>query len=161
MTALAAPVTTSFMRNVKARTAAQQVERTLQTARLKAVTTSRALRVRLDCPAAGQLRILEVTGVGATDTASNRCDPAAYPSPGPQDALRSTPAHDSPVVYLPTGATVTGAPTILEFDPRGAVYAVAAGGAVTQLAGEVVWTVTRSGQSNTVSTNALGRVRLN
>ena len=161
ISAVAAPAFNSFRDAQRARNAARLVERELQTARLKAVTSSRALRVRLNCPAVGQLRVLEVTGVAATDTAGNRCDPTAFPSPGPNDALRSTPALDSPVIYLPTGATVTGTFLQFEFSPRGQVYSVSTAGAATALANDAQLTIVRAGWSNTVTINAIGRVRLN
>jgi Tfp pilus assembly protein FimT len=157
---LAAIVTPSFsnlMDSNRARVAARQVERQMQTARLKAVSSARPLRVRLNCPAAGQFRVLEVTGIGTTDTAANRCDPVAFPFPGPRDALRSTPSLDSPVHYLPAGVTVTGTVQQFEFDPRGNVYSVAAGGGMTAL-GDVVLTIAYENWSHTVRINAVGRI---
>jgi prepilin-type N-terminal cleavage/methylation domain-containing protein len=161
LAAISVPGINSFVRAQRARNASRTVERALQDARLKAVTTSRSMRVRFTCPTTGTLRILEVTGVAGTDNAGNRCSPSAYPSPGPVDALRSTPSLDSPVILLPTGTSVAGNPEILEFTPRGTVFAVAVGGTVTPLAGDVVWTVTQGSYVNTVTINALGRVRLN
>jgi len=158
---IAAPRIQAYLRIQRATTSARLVERQLQTARLNAVSASRALRVRFDCPSAGKVRILELTGVATTDDATNRCDPAAYPSPGPVDTLRSTPSLDSPVIDLPTGTTVTGAPPQIEFSPQGSAYTVAAGGAVTPLPDNTVITVTRTGVSRTVSVNSLGRIRLN
>jgi Tfp pilus assembly protein FimT len=160
LAALAGPSFSTLIEANRARTAARQVERELQTARLKAVTTSRALRVRLDCPAAGQLRILEVTGIGTTDNAPNRCDPVAFPSPGPADTLRSTPSLDSPVIYLPEGTTVTGATRHFEFSTRGSVHVVDGSGATTDVAGDVVLTITRHGWTYTITINALGRIKL-
>jgi Tfp pilus assembly protein FimT len=159
LTALTLPGVTNFIQSQRSRDAARLVERTFQTARLKAVTASRSLRVRLSCPAAGQLRILEVTGVAATDDATNRCSATAYPFPAPADSLRATPALDSPVIPLPSGTTVTGTATNFEFDPRGAVATVS-GSTVTPLEGDVVVTVTRGGYSHRVTINGLGRVRL-
>lgn len=158
--AIAAPSFSTFMEANGAATAARLVERELQAARLKAVSSGRRLRVRLNCPVAGQIRVIEVTGIAATDTAENRCDPVAFPSPGPRDSLRATPSLDSPVVYLPAGATVTSTVQIFEFDPRGSVAAVAATGTLTPLAGDVVLTVARDGWTNTMRINALGRIRL-
>ena len=161
LAAIAVPGINTFIRAQQARNAARVVERTLQNARLKAVTTSHALRVRFSCPQAGQLRILELTGVAATDTATNRCDPTAFPFPGPIDALRSTPSLDSDVIRLPPGAAVTGNPPTLEFSPKGTVFAVASGGAVTPLTVDATWTVTTGTYVFTVTTNGMGRVRLN
>jgi Tfp pilus assembly protein FimT len=161
VSAIAAPAFTSFRESQRARNAARMVERELQTARLKAVTVSRALRVRFDCPAAGQLRVLELTGVAATDNAANRCDPSAFPFPGPNDALRATPSLDSPVIYLPDSTTVAGAIRQFEFDPRGQVFSVSPSGAVSALTADAVLTVTRNGWTNTITINELGRIRLN
>lgn len=158
---LTLPRFNNFMQAQRARTAAQIVERELQSARLKAVSASRSLRVRFNCPAAGQLRILEVTGVAATDNAANRCSVTAYPFPGPNDSLRSTPQHDSPVIQLPSGTSVTATALNYEFSPSGNVYAVSASNVVTTLNGDATLTVTRSGYSRTVTLNALGRVHLN
>jgi hypothetical protein len=107
------------MQSQRARTAARAVERELQSARLKAVTASKRMRVKLNCPVAGQLRVVEVTGVAATDNAANRCDDVAFPFPGPRDALRSTPSLDAPLVRLPLGTTITSVVTTFEFGPRG------------------------------------------
>lgn len=145
----------------RARNGARMVEQELQSARLKAVSASRPLRVRLNCPAAGQVRTVEVTGIATTDNASNRCDPVAFPTPGPNDGLRATPSLDSPVAYLPAGTTVTGTTLAIEFGPKGTVHLVNASGTPTAIAGDLSLTVTRQGYSRTVTVNALGRVRLN
>lgn len=159
--AISVPMIRNLQQSQRARNATRTVERELQTARLKAVTASRSLRVRLNCPAAGQLRTLEVTGVASTDDAANRCDPVAFPSPGPYDTLRATPSLDSPVVYLPDNTTVTGAFLEFEFDSRGQVFSVSQSGAVAALTADAVLTVTREGYTNTVTINALGRIRQN
>jgi Tfp pilus assembly protein FimT len=151
----------NLIQSQRANDAARMVERELQTARLKAVSASRPLRVRFNCPAAGQFRLIEVTGVASVDNATNRCDPAAYPSPGPSDALRSTPALDSPVRYLPPSTTVSGAALNLEFSPKGSVFKVDGAGTTTLLAEDLTLTVTRTGYSKTVTLNGLGRIRLN
>jgi len=158
LVAIGAPSFSNLLSSSRASEAARLVERQLQTARLKAVTTARTLRVRLSCPAAGQLRILEVTGVGTTDNASNRCDPAVYPSPGPRDALRATPSLDSPVVYLPPGTTIAGSVQQFQFDPRGSVSSVDAAGGTAALVGDVTLTITREGWTHIVRVNAVGRI---
>jgi Tfp pilus assembly protein FimT len=161
LSAITVPAVGTFTKMRQAANAARLVERELQTARLKAVTISRSMRVRFDCPGAGQMRLLELTGVATTDSATNRCDPTAFPSPGPNDSLRATPAHDSPVVELPAGTTVTGGVAQFEFNPSGAVYAVASNGTVSMIDTDVTLTVTRTGFSKTITVNGLGRVRLN
>ena len=170
LAALLVPNSRNLLNTMKARNAARVVERQLQAARLKAVSNSRALRVRFDCPTTGRLRLLEVTGVTATDNAANRCDEAAYPYPGPNDALRSTLSMDSPVVYLPVGTTLTcvgcpagtTAPITFEFGPRGNVHAInATTGVASAFTGDLLIQVMHGGYTNEVRLNELGRVRLN
>jgi Tfp pilus assembly protein FimT len=161
LSAISVPAVRTFSNMQKATSAARLVERQLQTARLKAVTISRSIRVRFSCPSAGQLRLLELTGVATTDNATNRCDPTAYPFPGVNDSLRSTPSHDSPVIDLPSGTTVAGTVLQFEFNPSGAVYAVASNGTVSMIDADVTLTVTRTGFSKTITISGLGRVRLN
>jgi prepilin-type N-terminal cleavage/methylation domain-containing protein len=104
---------------------AREVERELQTARLKAVTTNRPLRLRFNCPAAGQYRIVELIGttsVPATqDDASNRCQESTYPSPAADNNPLTRPNHDGPMRRLPTGITF-GTVNTLEFWPDGSVH---------------------------------------
>ena len=158
LAAIVGPSVSNLMNANRASVAARAVERELQSARLKAVSAARNLRVRLNCPSAGQLRVLEVTGVAATDTAGNRCDPVAFPSPGPRDSLRSTPSLDSPVVYLPAGVTLASTVQQFEFDARGAAYSVTADGTVTALAGDMVLTITHKTWTHTVRVNPVGRI---
>jgi prepilin-type N-terminal cleavage/methylation domain-containing protein len=161
LSAITVPAVGTFSKMRQAGNAARLVERELQTARLKAVTISRAVRVRFNCPSAGKLRLLELTGVATTDNAANRCDPTAYPWPGPNDSLRSTPMHDSPVIDLPSGTTITGTAMQFEFNPTGAAYSVASNGTVSMIDPDITLTVTRTGFSKTITINGLGRVRLN
>ena len=56
------------------------------------------MRVRFNCPATGQMRVVEVTGNAAIDTAGDRCDLGAYPYP---DTDASTaPNNDGPVLQM-------------------------------------------------------------
>lgn len=159
--AITVPRISDLLASQRARNAARAVERELQIARLKAVSSSKAMRVRFDCPAPGQIRRLEVTGIAATDNAANRCDPNAYPSPGPNDMLQATPSLDSPVVYLPMGASVASSFPQFEFGPNGRVYSVDAAGKVAALNANATVTVTRYGYSNGITINGFGRIRFN
>ena len=62
---------------------ARDVERELQFARLKSVSTNRPMRIRFNCPVAGQFRVVELIGTPrvplAADGAANRCDETIYP----------------------------------------------------------------------------------
>lgn len=105
--------------------AVRDVERELQTARLKAVTANRPLRVRFNCPATGQYRITELIGTpsvpASSDTAANRCTESVYPTPAGDNNPLTRPNHDGPVRRLPTGITFGTAAT-LEFWPDGTVH---------------------------------------
>ena len=103
----------------------REVERELQSARLKSVTSNRPFRVRFDCPAAGQYRTVELIGSPSVpapeDTAANRCQEATYPTPAADNNPLTRPNHDGPMRRLPTGITFSAANT-LEFRPDGTVH---------------------------------------
>ena len=105
--------------------ALREVEREMQAARLKSVTANRPLRVRFDCPVAGQYRTVELIGSltvpAAADSAANRCQETAYPSPAADNNPLTRPNHDGPIRRLPTGITF-GTANTLEFWPDGTVH---------------------------------------
>src|SRR5215210_5760180 len=76
VSAMAVPLLASVGESIKLGQATREVERELQTARLRAVTSNQPIRVRFDCPAAGQYRITELIGTpavpAAADAATNR-----------------------------------------------------------------------------------------
>ena len=154
--AAAVPVMGDLSAGIKLNEAARTVERELQDARLKAVSSNRSLRVRLNCPAAGYLRIVEVIGT-SVDTNSNRCQPTAYPFPAADDDMITRPNFDGPVRQLPNGATVSG--TDIQFGPDGSAKSVASGVAST-MATAVSITVTRLSKTKTVTVNGVGKVQL-
>src|SRR5262247_1313206 len=78
MMAFALPILTDLGEGTKLSAAAREIEREVQSARLRAVTVNRLLRVRLNCPATGYYRTVEVLG-NTTDQDPNRCIPASYP----------------------------------------------------------------------------------
>ena len=82
------------------------------------------LRVRLNCPANGYLRTVEVIGT-TEDNATNRCLLSAYPFPAADTDLMTKPNYDGPMQTLPTGATVTSA--VFEFEPDGTANMVVSG----------------------------------
>ncbi len=103
----------------------REVERELQGARLKAVTANRPIRIRFDCPAAGQYRAVELIGTpsvpAAADSAANRCQETTYPTPAADNNPLTRPNHDGPMRRLPTGITFSAANT-LEFWPDCTVH---------------------------------------
>lgn len=153
---VAVPVLTDLSENSKLGTATREVERELQSARLKAVSTNRSLRVRLNCPAAGYFRTVEVLGTSA-DATTARCLLTGYPYPAADTNQMTRPNHDGPLRILPHGATVTG--STLEFRPDGTVLEVVSG-AAQLISTAVTTTVTRKDQSRVVTINGAGRIQL-
>src|SRR4249920_2857737 len=95
LAAIAMPVMKDMTASIKLNEAARMVEREMADARLKAVSSNRVIRVRLNCPAAGYIRSVEVLGTAA-DTAGNRCSTTAYPFPPPDDDIMTRPNFDGP-----------------------------------------------------------------
>ncbi len=118
--AVAVPLSGDLMATMKLNEASRLIERELADARLRAVATNRALRVRTNCPDAGFVRTVEFLNTAA-DAAANRCLNSAYPFPADDD-LMTRPNYDGPVRTIPNGATVT---TITyQFQPDGTVFNV-------------------------------------
>ena len=97
---VAAPLMSGAFRRSVSMGAGRHIAGQIRSARLAAVTANRPMRVRFNCPAAGQYRVLEVTGDGAIDNDANRCS-YPYPDTDPNAA----PNLDGPIMYLPDGIT--------------------------------------------------------
>src|SRR5438477_2188336 len=168
--AIAVPQLTTGLDSMRLGMALRDVERALQFARLKAVSTNQPMRVRFDCPAASQMRVVEVIGTAANpdvndlDGAAARCDETRYPyKPTGADSNRLTrPNNDGPILRLPSGATFTASQT-LEFWPDGSVHtacqALCNPGASTQI-GTVTLTLSRKGKTKNITVNGLGKIQL-
>lgn len=97
-------------------TGSELVAAQIREARLAAVTKNTPFRIRFDCPAAGAVRVLAVTGNPAIDNAADRC------------TLQQ--ANDGSAVYLPAGASFGGeTPSTLQVDGRGE-FSIVGGGAL-------------------------------
>lgn len=145
---------------VKLNAAAREVERELQTARLRAVTVNRPLQVRFNCPTPGQYRIVEG---GALWPEADRCSTAVYPYPPAADAayqMPPMPQHDGPVRYVNSLVTLSsGNPSlVLQFSPDGRTSQIVGG--VSQMINNVPVTLTFGTLTRTVNVNALGRVQI-
>ena len=133
MAAIAAPQMIDGVDRMRLGMSARDVERELQFARLKSVSTNRPMRIRFNCPVAGQFRVVELVGTPrvplAADGAANRCDETVYPyRPTGSDANRLTrPNNDGALRRLQPLATFMVFPT-LEFWPDGSVHADAGAG---------------------------------
>lgn len=165
--AMAVPALNAVNNATKLSNAAQAVEREMQTARMRAVSNNTTLRFRTNCPAAGYYRIVEKIGLSA-DTSTSRCNITTYPWPAPDTDLATTPNLDGALRQMLNDATVSDG--WFEFRPDGTAYVVSssgtgcatldASGCASAIATTATITITRSGQTKTVSVNALGKVLL-
>jgi len=162
ISAMSVPIIKDFGDAVALGQAQRLVQTELQQARMKAVTSNRNMRVRFNCPAAGQFRTVELIGTptfpAAQDTAANRCSETVYPYPADNNAL-TLPNQDGPVRRIDTRVTF-GATQTIEFRPTGLAYAVNADGTSNVVLGGngAAITVTKSGTVKTVTVNALGKI---
>lgn len=65
--AIAVPAGKTAIDSLELGNATREVERELQTARLRSVSANRPMRVKLNCPVDGQYRLVEVTGVASVE----------------------------------------------------------------------------------------------
>jgi Tfp pilus assembly protein FimT len=112
---LAAPSLTGAMQHYQFNTDVQQLATTIRNARYKAVTTNATMRVRLNCPTRGQMRIVQLTGNAAIDNAANRCDESVYPYPG----TTPTTANDGPVLLMGTSINYPSNASSIEISTTG------------------------------------------
>lgn len=155
---MAVPVMTDISATMKLNEAARMVEREFQDARLRAVQTNRALRVRTNCPATGFVRTVEVLG-SAADSVVNRClTTGSYPFPSdPDNDLSTSPNYDGPTRTIPNGAVVST--VTYQFHPDGTVFTVI-GNVPLRISSEETVTITRAGRSRTVRINGAGKIHL-
>ena len=168
--AIATPGLITGLDNMRLGMSLRDVDRELQYGRLKAVAAAQPMRVRFNCPAAGQVRAVEVIGTAANpdpkdlDTAADRCDETKYPyKPAGADASRLTrPNNDGPVRIMQPGTTFTASQT-LEFWPDGTVHvpcqALCSPGPTTQI-GTVTLTLSRKGRTKNITVNGLGKIQM-
>src|SRR6478609_1825405 len=134
ISAMAIPAVLNTTRQIKLAANARAVERQLQGARMKAVRSNRAIRVRFNCPATGQYRMVELLGskqTPATDDADSRaatrCGYSSYPFPDTNQDFFSIPNNDGPIQTLQAGIGFGTDAQTVEFWPDGTAH-VAAGG---------------------------------
>ena len=147
------------------------VQTELQRARLKAVTTNRVIRVRFDCPASGQFRMVELVGTSsapaAADLAANRCSETAYPFPSADTNPITLPNQDGPIRRVDSTVSFVNPPTAIEFRPSGTAWSVdpVSGISTTPLAGVgnapdgISITVQKGNATKAITVNALGKVQ--
>jgi Tfp pilus assembly protein FimT len=164
ISAMAIPTMTGTIERMRLGQYAREVERELQTAKSRAVGKGRPIRVRFNCPAAGQYRIVELIGTpaspAAADSATNRCSETLYPFP-PDNNPITRPNLDGPVRRLESSLSFAAAQTI-EFWPDGTAHYDAGGvnpWPMIPVAGINI-SLTRQGSTSTISVNGLGKVQL-
>lgn len=105
VSAIAVPVLMEGTTRNQVWTASEMIGAQIRQARLKAISRNMTFRVRFNCPAAGQLRVLRVTGDGTTDNADDRCD----------DTLE----YDSGIYQMPGNVSYGDSPPTLTVNSRG------------------------------------------
>ncbi len=112
LTAVAIPTLQGSTARNSVWTASERIGAQIRQARLKAISRNMSFRVRFDCPAVGQFRVLQVTGVALTDNATNRCS--------------TQQPYDSGVYTMPAQVSYGATPPLLTVNSRG-VYSSTAG----------------------------------
>jgi Tfp pilus assembly protein FimT len=151
--AIAAPTYQNVVDGMRLGWSARDLERQLQDARIKAVSTNRRMRVRTNCPAVGQYRMVQWLN-SASDTPASRCDETSYPYPS--NTLNVvTRLQDGPLLRLQP--TVTVATVNVEFWPNGTVHNPDDS---NPLAVPVTITLTKGTNTKGISVNGLGKIQL-
>ena len=166
MAGITIPTITASLDSMRLGQATREVERQMQVAKSRAVSKGRAIRIRFNCPVAGQYRITELIGTvsvpALADTAADRCDPTQYPFPAADVDPLTLPNHDGPIQYLDDNVTFDTVQTI-EFWPDGTAHYIGGG---AELPWPMIPTMgisiklAREGVTSTISVNGLGKILL-
>ena len=165
VSAMAVPLMTNASDAIKLSQATRQVERELQTARLKAVSVNQPMRIRFDCPAAKQYRMVELVGTpsvpAATDSAANRCSLANFPYPAADKDMLTRPNNDGPLRQIEASVSFQQSTTI-EFWPDGSAHSNTGGvnpwPTIASPGTNII--LVRNGKTRTVLVNGVGKVQL-
>jgi hypothetical protein len=122
------------------------------------------MRIRFNCPSAGEYRAVELIGTAAApvaaDAAADRCSSALYPYPPADLDPNTRPNLDGPVRTLDSSVAFTASPTI-EFRPNGTAYRDAGSGTFELIPTTGINVrVARNGETRTITVNGLGKVQL-
>lgn len=157
MMAIAVPTVLAHMRAYALTTTMNTVSAEIRGARYAAVSKNRTVRVRFNCPAANQYRIVEVVGNAAIDNAANRCSETAYPYPDPNPA--AAPNLDGPIMRLPQGAQF-GAVRDLEISTTGRVTPLTGCPTCATAAPPASLVMSNSYDTRTITVTGSGQIRL-
>jgi prepilin-type N-terminal cleavage/methylation domain-containing protein len=161
---MAVPTVRGASAQMRLSAATREVERELQTARMRAVKSDRVMRVRFNCPVAGQYRMVELLGTvsqpaadDAEAAAATRCGEAAYPYPDADPSFFAIPNNDGPIRRLPDGLAFQSVKTI-DFWPNGTAHDALS---LVPLAAEATLQVQHVEQSTlvrSITVNGLGKI---
>lgn len=154
---IAVPTVMAHMRAYALNTTMNTVSAEIRGARYAAVSKNRTVRVRFNCPAANEYRVVEVTGNAGIDSAANRCSETAYPYPDPNP--NAAPNLDGPIMRLPQGAQF-GALQDLEISPAGRVTPLTGCPTCATAAPPASLVMSNSYDTRTITVNASGQVLL-
>jgi Tfp pilus assembly protein FimT len=162
--AIAVPIVTNAFENQRLGIETRNVERELQTARLSAVSTNRAIRVRFNCPSTGMYRRVEVIGTVNTphtdDAESGAAARCAYPYPAADKNPLTRPNNDGPIQQTYSKVTFSAVQT-LEFWPNGTVHVPAATNPWPLLGATGASITLANGSSyKSIQVNSLGKIRI-
>ena len=164
LSAISLPLIQDMANSIALGQARRIVHSELQQARMKSVTSNRVMRVRFNCPAAGQFRMVELVGTssvpGPQDTAANRCSDTVHPFPAADQNPVTLPNLDGPVRRIDPRVSF-GAVQTIEFRPTGTAYSVNPDGTSgPPLPGSgVAITLTKGTEVRSVTVNALGKIQ--
>ena len=146
--------------------AQRDVYQEMQTARLIAVSSNRPIRIRFNCPSAGQYRLTELIGSPTrpdpADSAADRCSDTKWKYPANDNDPTTRPNRDGPVRRLPVAVTFETA-AALEFWPDGTVHRQVGGESPWEqvsAAGGTVVTIAKNKIVKTISVSGLGKIQL-
>lgn len=145
------------MRRYTLITATQTVGAAVRAARYQAVAKNRTLRLRFNCPAPGQLRLVEFVNDPAIDQAVDRCSETAYPFPDPDAAAR--PDVDGPVQIL-SRQTTLAAVSDLQVDATGRITPLINCPNCVTAPPPAMVNVSNSYENQTITISGSGQVRL-
>jgi Tfp pilus assembly protein FimT len=154
---IAVPTVMAHMRAYALNTTMNTVSAEIRGARYTAVSKNRTVRVRFNCPAANQFRIVEVVGNATIDNAADRCSDAVYPYPVPNP--NAAPNLDGPIMRLPQGAQF-GAVRDLEISPVGRVTPLTGCPTCATAAPPASLVMSNTYDTRTITVNASGQVLL-
>jgi Tfp pilus assembly protein FimT len=163
VSAMAVPAITNAVENQRLNIDTRNVERELQTARLAAVTHNQPIRVRFNCPVAGEYRRVELIGTvnapAAADSdaqAAIRCSTTSYPYPAADRNPLTRPNNDGPLMRLNSSVSF-GTVITLEFWPNGTVHNA---GSLVQLSSDVTISLTKGNNIKRIGVNGLGKIAI-